>query len=383
MLDQIIQDIDSRSKDTVTLLEQLVNIDSSKDCFEGNAKVAQVIGDQLTQIGFEVNYLTVPEVCTHVLADKKGSGDKNIMIIGHIDTVFRKGTAQERPFTISDGKAYGPGVLDMKGGIVIAVSALKALANCGWNDANITVFLAGDEETRTAESATPNLFLSYGKGKDAVFNMETGSDTGTVVIGRKGVMRPNIHVTGKATHAGKDPQKGASAVLELAKKIVDLHALTDYETGITYNVGVISGGTVANAVAAHSTGLIDIRFMTVDQSQKALEDLMKVAKRVYVPGTTTEVTDTGIGFMPMETTESGLKLFEIVKQQGRLLCIEPEIEGIITGGGSDACWTVMAGSPSICGMGARGELNHGNDEYIHLYSLDERAKLLAFSITSI
>jgi glutamate carboxypeptidase len=383
MLEQIIKDIDSRTDQTIDLLGQLVNIDSSKDCFEGNAQVARIIGENLAEAKFEVEYLTVPGVCTHVLANKKGTGDKNIMIIGHLDTVFKKGTAKERPFTIKEGKAYGPGVLDMKSGVVIAISALKALDHFGWNGANITVFFAGDEETRTAESRTPALFLEYGKEKDAVFNMETGSDAGTVVIGRKGVMRPTIHVTGKATHAGKDPQKGASAVLELAKKIVDLHALTDYESGITYNVGVISGGTVANAVAAQATGMIDIRFMTVAQSNKALEDLLEIASRVYVPGTSTIVDETGIGFMPMETTEEGLRLFETVRQQGVLLGIEPEIEGIVTGGGSDACWTVMAGSPSICGMGARGELNHGKDEYICLDSLDERAKLLAFSMMAV
>ncbi len=383
MIDQIVRDIDARSQETVALLETLVNIDSSKDCFEGNAKVAEIIGSQLTQLGFQVDFLTVPEMCTHVLAKKPGSGDKNLMIIGHLDTVFKKGTAKARPFTVKDGKAYGPGVLDMKGGIVIAISALKALYNIGWNEANITIFLAGDEETRDAESQTPALFLEYGKNKDAVFNMETGSESGTVVIGRKGVMRPVMHVTGKATHAGKDPQKGASAVLELANKIVDLHGLTDYDSGITYNVGVISGGTVANAVAAEATGKIDIRFMTVGQSKKALEDLMTVAEKVYVPGTKTAVTETGIGFMPMETTEAGLNLFNIVREQGKRLGIEPEIEGIITGGGSDACWTVMAGSPSICGMGARGELNHGEHEYIQLDSLDERAKLLALSIMAV
>lgn len=383
MLEQIVRDIDARSEETIKLLEQLVNIDSSKDCFEGNAEVAHIIGEELAKIGFEAEYLTVPEVCTHVLANKRGTGDKQVMIIGHLDTVFRKGTAKERPFTIKEGKAYGPGVLDMKGGITIALSALKALANSNWNEANITVFFAGDEETRTAESETPALFLKYGSGKDAVFNMETGSDSGTVVIGRKGVMRPTMRVTGKATHAGKDPQKGASAVLELAKKIVDLHALTDYESGITYNVGVISGGTVANAVAAEATGKIDIRFTTVAQSEKALEDLMTIANRVYVPGTKTEVTETGIGFMPMETTKAGLRLFDIVREQGQHLGIEPEIEGIFTGGGSDACWTVMAGSPSICGMGARGELNHGEHEYIQLDSLDERAKLLALSIMAV
>jgi glutamate carboxypeptidase len=379
----IAEKVDARSKETISLLEKLVNIDSGRDNPNGIKEVATIVGEKLNSIGFDVKYLTEPEICTHVLATKSGTTDKNIMVIGHIDTVFSKGTAKDRPFTIKGDKAYGPGVLDMKGGVTIALSALEALNECNWNESNITVLFCGDEESGHEDLNTPELFLKEGKNKDAVFNMETGSDDGAVVVGRKGVFYPTISVKGKATHAGKDPQKGASAINELAHKIVDLHNLTDYESGITYNVGVISGGTVPNAVAAEAKGKIDIRISKFEQAEKALNDLKAVAAKNYVRGTTTTISNDKIRFMPMEKTEAGMELFEKVRKQGIVLGIEPEIKPIFVGGGSDSCWTVMAGSPTVCAMGARGELNHGEHEYIQINSLDERAKLLACSIMSV
>lgn len=382
MIEKISKKVDEYNNDMISLLEKLVNIDSGRDNPEGIDKVAHAVGDILNSIGFKVEYLEHPGVCTHVLARKEGTGKKNAMVIGHIDTVFSKGTAAKRPFTIKDGKAYGPGVLDMKGGVVIALSALKALSDLDWNEKNITVLFCGDEESGHPVLNTPELFTKESKGKDAVFNMETGSDDGAVVVARKGVMYPYMAVKGIDVHAGKDPQKGASAVLELAHKIVDLHNLTDYESGITYNVGVIKGGTVANAVAGEAQAKIDIRFKTCEQGEKALNDLKKVAEKTYVPGTETTVSHEKVSFMPMEQTEEGMKLFKVVQEQGRKLGIKPEIKPIFVGGGSDACWTTMAGVPSVCAMGARGELNHGEREYIQVYSLNERAKLLACSIVA-
>lgn len=382
MIEQISKKVDEYNEDMISLLEKLVNIDSGRDNPDGIDKVGHVVGDVLNSIGFEVQYLESPGICTHVIARKEGTGKKNAMVIGHIDTVFSKGTVAKRPFTIKEGKAYGPGILDMKGGVVIALSALKALHDLDWNEKNITVLFCGDEESGHPILNTPELFMNEAKGKDAVFNMETGSDDGAVVVARKGVMYPDMTVKGIDVHAGKDPQKGASAVLELANKVVDLHNLTDYESGITYNVGVIKGGTVANAVAGEAHAKIDIRFVTCDQGEKALSDLRKVAEKTYVPGTHTTLSNEKISFMPMERTEEGMKLFKIVKEQGRKLGIEPEIQPKFVGGGSDACWTVMAGVPTVCAMGARGELNHGEKEYIQVYSLNERAKLLACSITA-
>jgi len=383
MLKDICNVVDKYDDDRIKLLERMVNIDSGRDNPAGIKEVAHIVGDKLSSFGFEVEYLENEGICTHLIARKAGKGNKNIMVMGHMDTVFAKGTAAERPFTIKDGKAYGPGVLDMKGGVVIALSAMQALYETGWNENNLTVFFCGDEESAHPKTNAPELFTLEANGKDAVFNMETGDDNGAVVVGRKGVLYPEMHVKGKAVHAGKDPQKGYSAVLELANKVVDLHNLTDYESGVTYNVGVISGGTVPNAVAGEAHAKIDIRVKTIEQAEQAKEDLKKIAEKIYVPGTQTSVTNDKFSFMPMETTDAVMQLFKLVQEQGRLLGIKPEIQPRFVGGGSDACWTVMAGAPSVCAMGARGELNHGEHEYIQVYSLNERAKLLACSITAV
>jgi len=383
MLQAVSANIESRTTDTISLLEKLVNIDSGSDNPDGIREVANIIGNKLDALGFDVEYITDPGLSTHVLAHKKGKSNKSIMIIGHMDTVFSRGTAAKRPFKIIEEKAYGPGVLDMKGGLVIALSALQALSENNWKEHNITVLFCGDEEVGHHNDKASKLFMEKAKDKDAVFNMETGSDNGAVVVGRKGAIYPEIIVTGKSTHAGKDPQKGASAVLELANMTVDLHASTDYEAGITYNVGVIEGGTVPNAVAGSAKAKLDIRVVSIDQIELALNRLNQIATTQYVPGTSTCITNNHVRFMPMEKTAANMELFELVRTQGKRLAIVPDIEPITVGGGSDSCWTVMAGAPTVCAMGARGELNHGEHEYIHLFSLNERAKLLACSIMAL
>lgn len=382
LIDQICARIEQNREAMFNFLEGLVNIDSGADNPEGIKGVAQLIGQKLGTLGFSVEYLETPGVCTHMLAKKSGSGTKKVMVIGHMDTVFSKGTAAVRPFTIKEDRAYGPGVLDMKSGITIALYALEALHHLAWNEKEVTVFFCGDEETGHPQTDAPAIFTREALGKDAVFNMESGSNNGAVVIGRKGAYFPEIVVTGKSAHAGKDPEKGASAILELAHKTVDLHELTDYMAGITYNVGVVEGGTVPNAVPGHARALVDIRFVGIDQADKALGDFRSIADKIYVPGTSTLVKNERLMFLPMETTAGVRKLFEIVREQGLSLGI-PEIKPAFAGGGSDSSWTVKAGAPTVCAMGGRGEMNHSEQEYIQLESLTERAKLLAMSILAV
>ena len=380
-MEQLMKTLEAKHDKMIAFLEKLVNIDSGDDSPEGVAAVARIIGDKLTEMKFAVEYLDVPGACTHLLAKKQGTGSKEIMIIGHMDTLFPKGTVAKRPFTIKDGKAYGPGVLDMKGGITVALFALEALYETGWNDKNVTILFAGDEEFAHPRSNAPELFEQQAKGKDAVFNMETASAGRSVLVGRKGNIHPEIVVKGIAAHAGADLDKGASAIVELAHKIIAVNALTDKERGLTFNTGVIKGGTVANAVADYASVVIDMRYLTEADGQAGIESLRKIAAQSVVPGTSAEVTNLRIRFMPMEVTEGNLKLYEIVKEQGKKLGLE--IDKKVGGGASDAGWTVRAGAPSICAMGALGEFNHSDREYILLAGLVERAKLLALSVDAV
>jgi glutamate carboxypeptidase len=380
-MEKLLQAIAAKHEKMVQFLEKMVNIDSGIDRPEGVAKVARIIGDKLAEMDFSVEYLGYPDVCTHLLAKKQGTGNKEVMIIGHMDTLFPIGTVAKRPFTIKDGKAYGPGVLDMKGGITIALFALEALYESGWKDKNITVFFAGDEEPAHPKTNAPELFEQHAKGKDAVFNMETASAGQAVLVGRKGNIHPELIVKGIAAHAGADLDKGASAIVELAHKIIAVNKLTDKERGLTFNCGVITGGTVANAVADSASVVIDMRYLTAADGAEGLESLRKIAAENVIPGTSCEVANLRERFTPMEVTEGNLKLYEIVRQQGEKLGLA--VEKKVGGGASDAGWTVRAGAPSLCAMGARGSFNHSDREFIELDSLVERTKLLALSIDAV
>ena len=380
-MEKLLQAIEAKHEKMVQFLERMVNIDSGIDSPEGVAKVARIIGDKLAEMDFSVEYLDYPGACTHLLAKKQGTGNKEVMIIGHMDTLFPIGTVAKRPFTIKDGKAYGPGVLDMKGGITIALFALEALYESGWNDKNVTVLFAGDEEPAHPKTNAPELFEQHAKGKDAVFNMETASAGQAVLVGRKGNIHPELIVKGIAAHAGADLDKGASAIVELAHKIIAVNKLTDKERGLTFNCGVITGGTVANAVADSASLVIDMRYLTAADGAEGLESLRKIAAENVIPGTSCEVSNLRERFTPMEVTEGNLKLYEIVRQQGEKLGLA--VEKKVGGGASDAGWTVRAGAPSLCAMGARGSFNHSDREFIELDSLVERTKLLALSIDAV
>ena len=380
-MEKLLQAIETKHEKMVQFLEKMVNIDSGIDSPEGVANVARIIGDKLAEMDFSVEYLDYPGACTHLLAKKQGTGDKEVMIIGHMDTLFPIGTVAKRPFTIKDGKAYGPGVLDMKGGITIALFALEALYESGWNDKNVTVLFAGDEEPAHPKTNAPELFEQHAKGKDAVFNMETASTGQAVLVGRKGNIHPELIVKGIAAHAGADLDKGASAIVELAHKIIAVNKLTDKERGLTFNCGVITGGTVANAVADSASVVIDMRYLTAADGAEGLESLRKIAAENVIPGTSCEVSNLRERFTPMEVTEGNLKLYEIVRQQGEKLGLA--VEKKVGGGASDAGWTVRAGAPSLCAMGARGSFNHSDREFIELDSLVERTKLLALSIDAV
>ena len=380
-MEKLLQAIETKHEKMVQFLEKMVNIDSGIDSPEGVANVARIIGDKLAEMDFSVEYLDYPGACTHLLAKKQGTGNKEVMIIGHMDTLFPIGTVAKRPFTIKDGKAYGPGVLDMKGGITIALFALEALYESGWNDKNVTVLFAGDEEPAHPKTNAPELFEQHAKGKDAVFNMETASAGQAVLVGRKGNIHPELIVKGIAAHAGADLDKGASAIVELAHKIIAVNKLTDKERGLTFNCGVITGGTVANAVADSASLVIDMRYLTAADGAEGLESLRKIAAENVIPGTSCEVSNLRERFTPMEVTEGNLKLYEIVMNQGEKLGLA--VEKKVGGGASDAGWTVRAGAPSLCAMGARGSFNHSDREFIELDSLVERTKLLALSIDAV
>lgn len=383
-MEKLIKQCAAHQPEMVKFLESIVNIDSKVDNPQGIKEVAEIIGEKLKTLGFAVEYLDGNGLPTHVYAVKKGENPhaKNIMILGHMDTVFDKGTAAERPFTVEGEMAYGPGVADMKSGITIALYAIESLGEVGWNEHNITVLFVGDEEPGHPNTNIKIKLMEIAKGMDVVFNMETGVDNGDVVVSRRGVLYPEFVVEGISAHSGKDPEKGANAIKEISYKIGELYKLDDPIKGINFNAGVIKGGIVANGVAGHAELYGDFRFDKAEDLEYIKQALQNVSDSVYVPKTkTTLKIDDQRTFLPMEKVDGIEAIFDILKKQGEKLGFA--IQPITVGSGSDSCWTTFVGTPTICAMGGRGGLNHSEKEYLYIDSLTDRAQLLALTIQNL
>ncbi|MCH4158034.1 MAG: M20 family metallopeptidase [Acidaminococcaceae bacterium] len=377
---QVLEKVAAAQPEMWQFIEKIVNTDSGYDCPEGVAQVAHTIGSVLEPLGFKVEYHE-SKGPVQLVATRPRPGKPAVLIMGHMDTVFAKGAAAERPFKIVDGLAYGPGVIDMKSGIGISVYTVKSLLACGCDDVDITFLFAGDEEVNHPDSDAVAMFKKYGRGKTAVFNMEPGREQGQVVYGRKGLWRPVVEVTGIAAHSGNNHAKGASAVLELAHKTIDLFNITDYPSGTTCNVGVFQGGTLPNIMADHAIGKLDVRFKTLAQAEQAQAKVRAICAHNYDARTSTKIIDRGAAdyMPPFEVTDGGMKLFHYLQKLSRELGHAP-LEGQYVGGSSDACYTTMVGAPTVCGMGPQSEGPHTPTEHSWVASYLPRCELLALAL---
>lgn len=366
--------IDAHKDDMVDLWKQMVTIDSGIGVKEGGMEMGNLCAGILEKLGFSIRRVSY-EKCGDTIIGERGDLSKPYTILmGHMDTVFFKGEPEKRPFTIKDGKAYGPGVLDMKGGVTILLYAVRFLLEAGYNRYRIKIILAGDEEVAHGNSTASADYEKEAKGAIMGFNLETGFVDNSVVIERKGVAQYLFEVDGVGAHAGNNPEDGRSAVEELAHKILDIQAETDWQEGTTVNCGVIAGGTVANAVPEHAWVKVDVRFKTTAGMERIEKAFQTIAKKQYVESTTTCCKKLVV-FPPMERLESSEKLFEraeaIAEKYGF-----PKAKAIAVGGGSDSAHLTACGIPTLCALGVRGQFNHTEREWAEEESLFERTKLL-------
>jgi glutamate carboxypeptidase len=374
--------IDSKRDEMIALWEKLVNMESATADKEDVDKVADFLGKTLDSFGARTRIFEFAGAGNGLKADFGVPADKaHICFLGHYDTVFARGTTSRRPFRIEDGKAYGPGVLDMKGGVVIQMYAAKALMDAGYSGRQIRILLAGDEETAHPNSDMARVFEEECAGARAAFNFETGDITGTLVVGRKGTASYDISVKGVAAHAGREPEKGRSAILEIAHKVIEIQSLTDYEKGITFNVGTIKGGTVTNAVPDHAEIGIDVRVLQPDQYEYVDRKIAEITAQTHVEGTTAVCVKKSM-LLPMPRTPGNEQLFALVRRVSEELGFQLP-SPIVSGGGSDSAYSVKAGVPSIDQMGVKGQWNHTDREYAVVESLFERAKLLIACILTL
>lgn len=372
MKEDVFAYIDDHKAQMMDLWQDLVNQDSPASYREGVDLVAKRVFKELEEAGASTRW---DEEGKALIAEIPGDSRAPVLLLGHMDTVFPVGEAARRPFTVEGSRVTGPGALDMKGGVAVMLSALKALHSAGFSGRPLKVILVSDEEIAHNGSKATVMLQREARGCAASFNCETGYEDNSLVIGRKGGVVFKAAVHGIAAHAGNNPRQGRSAIWEMAKKIDDIQNMTDWDKGITFNVGTIKGGTVSNAIPDYCEVEGDIRFQDPDISPFVKEELLKVLNHTYIEGKKTELLLYHEGMLPMKMTEENRKLFEFVKKTGEENGI-PVSEGKLVGGGSDSGYVVYAGVPTVCAMGVKGRFNHTRDEYALKDSLFERAKLL-------
>lgn len=373
-LTTIYERIDANRQHMLDLWQELVNADCGSYNKAGVDAVGKRVAAFLEENGMTVRFHTCETRGDLLIAEYGDMTKPFVLFVGHLDTVFKDGTAAERPFTIRYGKAYGPGVLDMKGGIVIALYVMKLLKEWGYAKYSIKLVLAGDEEVGHAGSDAVAVIQEESKGAVAAFNFETGFMDNSVVIERKGVFHAAIDVAGIGAHAGNNPKDGRSAIREMAHKILAMEALTDFDMGNTVNVGVISGGTVANAVPEHCRATVDVRFTSTEWGRQYMEKIKEIVEHSYVDGTTGTM-NVPFWFNAMSRLDGTMKLLErvnaIMHQEGFAPVTAKSV-----GGGSDSAYTTSVGVPTLCAMGVQGAGNHTVHEWADIESLFTRTKMM-------
>jgi len=357
------------------LLRQLVDIDSGSHNKAGVDRVGRMIGDFLAAHDIEYETILNDIYGDAIRAIVPAPGERAILLMGHRDTVFPEGEARRRPFTVEGARGRGPGAADMKAGLVMNSFVAAALNACGGAPAPIVVLYTADEEIGSPSSRL--LIETEARNARLVFNAEPGRPENAVVTGRKAGVFMRFAVTGKAAHAGANFEEGASAIVEMAHKIVALGALTELAKGITVNVGVVNGGNTVNMVAPSASGEMDLRYVAPGDRDATLKRIEAIMAQSTIPGTSATF-EIYAEFLPLVQTAESKRLFEHYVACGRAL--GQEITGLFTGGCSDAGFSAGVGTPTLCAVGPVGARAHSPDEYVELDSIVARARLLALVI---
>lgn len=369
---------EDRQPEMLQLLQRIIEIESPSDNKAAVDQLGKFLAQEFSREGGSVKVHPAAKYGDHLQVDFAGTpGLKPLMLLGHFDTVWPLGTLAKMPFKIEGGRAYGPGVLDMKMAMVMMIYALRALREAGAKHRPVTILLDTDEEVGSASSRP--IIESTARECEAVLVLEPGQGLqGMLKTSRKGVGDFIIKVKGRASHAGVDFEKGQSAIVELARQILEITKFVDPARGITVNPGVIHGGTRSNVVAAEAWTHVDIRLARM--ADKAELEAKFANLRPFNPECTVQVTG-GLNRPPMERTEGTVRLLGIAQTLAKELGME--LSESSTGGGSDGNFTSALGIPTLDGLGAVGEGAHAVHESILLEEIPRRTALLAGLIGNI
>ena len=376
MDESIVEWLDQQQANMLALLKDLVDIDSNSFDKAGVDRV----GSRLVAFfdEHEIPHETIPlELHGDAIRAVVSGGDGNqpILLCGHRDTVFPTGEVQKRPFSTADGKAFGPGVADMKPGLVINAFILAAFHKFGGHPNPLVGLFTGDEEI--GSPASRDVITAEAEKARLAFNSEPSRPSGNIVTRRKGGIFCRCEITGVAAHSGGFFEDGRSAIEELARKVQALHALTDLEKGITINVGLVGGGQSVNTVAAHANCGIDIRYREIPDRAHIWSKVRDICETTTVDGTSSTLQITG-EFYPLNPSEQSDELFAIYKDVAAEDGIR--VEGDHSGGCADSGFIAAVGTPVICGVGPVGGNYHRPDEWMQIDSLAERARFIAQTI---
>ncbi|MGV6876753.1 M20/M25/M40 family metallo-hydrolase [Pseudochelatococcus sp. B33] len=364
-----------RQPEMLDLLEAIVALDSPSRSAAAVSAVTAHIRTFLEANGVETEILASPEYGDVVRAGvREAAAAPPVLLTGHCDTVFPLGEASRRPFRIDGTRAYGPGVADMKGGLVANAFVLAAIAALPAPRPPVRALLTVDEEIGSPFSRP--IIEAEALAAACVFNAEPARPNGNVVVSRKGGLFMRCDVYGREAHSGVNYHDGVSAIAAIARKIADLYRIVDSERGITLNVGVIGGGRTVNTVCPHAFAEIDVRYVEPGDRGRLLAAVGKIVTDDPAPGIRGELRITG-EFLPLRQSAENADLFALYRAAAGDVGFA--VGGEASGGCADSGFAAATGTPTLCGTGPVGGAVHTADEYLELASLVPRAQALALA----
>jgi len=353
----------------IDTIEALVRLESPTTDKAAVDRCGRELATRLEAIGGRVTRLARADAGDHLRAEF-GRGDRQVLLLGHFDTVWPVGQLAKMPLVKTNGRLHGPGVFDMKAGIAIGMLATRALLEAGAaSTSRIVMLWTTDEEVGSASSRAA--IEEEARRSGAVLVLEPSLPGGAVKTARKGCGQFELTVRGVSAHAGIDPTKGASAIHELAHQICRLYRIPKLSPGISLNVGIVSGGTRPNVVADEARAVIDVRAATTNEGAMVSSAIERLTPEL--PGTSLQVTG-GFDRPPLERSAAVARLYDQARQIARELGYDLA-EGS-TGGGSDGNFTAALGVPTLDGLGAVGDGAHALHEHVEVDALPDRAALV-------
>ncbi|NQV97616.1 MAG: M20/M25/M40 family metallo-hydrolase [Acidimicrobiaceae bacterium] len=354
----------ARVPQMIEQLRDFVNLESPSLDTSQLQRSAEFLAELITKVTGKAPKIIPSDRGPHV--HWKGSEETKVLILGHHDTVFPLGTTATRPFSIEGEIARGPGIFDMKAGIVQAIHGLSAIPD----SYHVEMLITADEEVGSETSR--ELIEARARATGTVLVLEPSADGGALKIARKGVGTFTVHIGGRASHAGLEPEKGINALVELSEQVLRIVAMARPELGTTVTPTVATAGNAENVVPEAAMIKVDVRVVSPEEKERI--ELEMASLRAVVLGATIKVTGS-INRPPMHES-AGRKLFGVAEGVALELGIE-NLQGVAVGGGSDGNFTAAIGIPTLDGMGAVGGGAHGVSEHILVPTMGDRAALLA------